>query len=213
MCVAEFLENLFIKADFEGAQQKLKECEELIENDYFLTAMKAEFVENARWFIFENYCRIHQCIDLPMLAQNLGMPVEAAERWIVNLIRWGLIMCPRGGEGEGGGWSLTGGLEFGVMQFGRSRRVVARILQLLWVGSLVLYRELEVKAAERCIVASLGGALFFDLGGRGVEVCCALVNSSACPEGAANRYISSCRERERDLPHVPHFFVGTLQPL
>ena len=86
-CHAEFLENLFIKADFEGAQQKLKECEELIENDYFLTAMKTEFVENARWFIFENYCRIHQCIDLPMLAQNLGMPEEAAERWIVNLIR------------------------------------------------------------------------------------------------------------------------------
>jgi translation initiation factor 3 subunit E len=85
--ITEFLENLFIKADFEGAQQKLKECEELIENDYFLTAMKAEFVENARWFIFENYCRIHQCIDLRMLAQNLGMPEEAAERWIVNLIR------------------------------------------------------------------------------------------------------------------------------
>ena len=89
-CCAEFLENLFIRADFEGAQQKLKECEELIENDYFLGAMKAEFVENARWFIFENYCRIHQCIDLRMLAQNLGMPEEAAERWIVNLIRQGL---------------------------------------------------------------------------------------------------------------------------
>ena len=84
---AEFLENLFIKVDFEGAQQKLKECEEVIDNDYFLTAMKAEFVENARWFIFETYCRIHQCIDLRMLADKLGMPEDAAERWIVNLIR------------------------------------------------------------------------------------------------------------------------------
>ena len=49
--------------------------------------MKQEFVENARWFIFEQYCRIHQCINLGMLAKNLGMPEDAAERWIVNLIR------------------------------------------------------------------------------------------------------------------------------
>lgn len=86
---AEFVQSLFIKVDFESAQQKLVECEELIENDYFLTAMKSEFVENARWFVFETYCRIHQCIDLGMLAQKLGMPEDAAERWIVNLIR-----CP-----------------------------------------------------------------------------------------------------------------------
>ena len=59
----------------------------MLDHDYFLTAMKAEFVENARWFIFETYCRIHQCIDLRMLAEKLNMGEEAAERWIVNLIR------------------------------------------------------------------------------------------------------------------------------
>jgi translation initiation factor 3 subunit E len=85
--ITEFLQCLFIDFDFEGAQQKLKECEEVLDHDYFLTAMKAEFVENARWFIFETYCRIHQCIDLRMLAEKLNMGEEAAERWIVNLIR------------------------------------------------------------------------------------------------------------------------------
>ena len=49
-------------------QLKLRECEEVLENDYFLAALKDEFVENARLFIFETYCRIHQCIDLRMLA-------------------------------------------------------------------------------------------------------------------------------------------------
>ena len=85
--ITQFLECLFIKYDFEGAQQKLLECEEVIDNDFFLTACKAEFVENARLFIFETYCRIHQCIDLQMLSQKLNMDEEAAEKWIVNLIR------------------------------------------------------------------------------------------------------------------------------
>lgn len=46
--------------DFDGAQQKLAECESVLDNDYFLTAIKAEFLESARLFMFENYCRIHQ---------------------------------------------------------------------------------------------------------------------------------------------------------
>lgn len=119
-------------------QVKLKECEEVLENDYFLAALKDDFVENARLFIFETYCRIHQCIDMRMLsgallassciaqsgaechvssfcgvnpsltwmqncctdrsaehgmichcccAGKLNMDEEAAEKWIVNLIR------------------------------------------------------------------------------------------------------------------------------
>ena len=51
-----------------AVQMKLKECEEVLENDYFLAALKDDFVENARLFIFETYCRIHQCIDMRMLA-------------------------------------------------------------------------------------------------------------------------------------------------
>jgi translation initiation factor 3 subunit E len=38
-------------------------------------------------FIFETYCRIHQCIDIGMLSQKLNMNYDDAERWIVNLIR------------------------------------------------------------------------------------------------------------------------------
>ncbi|KAK9810213.1 hypothetical protein WJX72_006728 [[Myrmecia] bisecta] len=85
--ITQFLECLFVRYDFEGAQQKLVECEEVIDNDFFLTACKEEFVENARLFIFETYCRIHQCIDLRMLSEKLNMDHEAAEKWIVNLIR------------------------------------------------------------------------------------------------------------------------------
>jgi hypothetical protein len=55
--ITDFVECLFVNYDFDGAQQKLIECETLIENDYFLTAIKAEFLESARLFIFETYCR------------------------------------------------------------------------------------------------------------------------------------------------------------
>ena len=49
---------------------------QVLEDDFFLSALKEEFVENARLFIFETYCRIHQCINLQMLAGKLNMDVE-----------------------------------------------------------------------------------------------------------------------------------------
>lgn len=84
--VTELIECLYIHYDFDGAQQKLKECEEVIDQDFFLSNFKEEFLENARLFIFETYCRIHKCIDIKMLAERLNMDQEAAEKWIANLI-------------------------------------------------------------------------------------------------------------------------------
>jgi len=85
--ITEFLEALYVNFDFEGAQVKLRECEKVLMHDFFLVACRDEFIENARLFIFETYCRIHQCIDIGMLAEKLNMDKEAAEKWIVNLIR------------------------------------------------------------------------------------------------------------------------------
>lgn len=96
--ITEFLECLYINYDFEGAQQKLQECEHVILNDPFLgkrvedanfstVPLKDEFLENARLFIFETYCRIHQCIDIGMLAEKLNMNYDEAENWIMNLVQ------------------------------------------------------------------------------------------------------------------------------
>jgi len=85
--ITEFLEALYVNFDFEGAQVKLRECEKVLMNDFFLVACRDEFIENARLFIFETYCRIHQIIDIGMLAEKLNMDQDSAERWIVNLIR------------------------------------------------------------------------------------------------------------------------------
>ncbi|XP_057313238.1 eukaryotic translation initiation factor 3 subunit E-like [Hydractinia symbiolongicarpus] len=85
--ITEFLECLYVNFDFDGAQKKLVECETVLLNDFFLIACLDDFIENARLFIFETFCRIHQCISINMLAEKLNMSPEEAERWIVNLIR------------------------------------------------------------------------------------------------------------------------------
>lgn len=85
--ITEFVEHLYVNFDFDGARQKLHECQMVLFNDFFLIAVLEEFVENARLMIFETFCRIHQCISIGMLAEKLNMKPEEAECWIVNLIR------------------------------------------------------------------------------------------------------------------------------
>ena len=85
--IMEFVECLYVNFDFDGAQKKLRECESVLMNDFFLVACLENFIENTRIFIFEMFCRIHQCISINMLADKLNMTPEEAERWIVNLIR------------------------------------------------------------------------------------------------------------------------------
>ena len=85
--LTEFLECLFVRCDFEGAQAQLRLCEVVLANDFFLVGLKDELMEAARMHLFETYCRIHRCIDLDMLSEKLAMDKDAAERWLVGLIR------------------------------------------------------------------------------------------------------------------------------
>merc|ERR1719447_661845 len=85
--ITSFIEDLYVKFDFDSAQQKLRECEAVLSTDFFLVACLQDFIENSRLMIFETFCRIHQCISISMLAQKLNMKPTEAERWIVNLIR------------------------------------------------------------------------------------------------------------------------------
>lgn len=89
--IVEFVDCLCVRFDFEGAQTKLAECETVLTTDFFLCKQTALFMEEARVFVFENYCRIHHKIDLDVLGAKLAMDQEAAERWIVDLIRNALL--------------------------------------------------------------------------------------------------------------------------
>ncbi|KAG2227667.1 hypothetical protein INT45_004709 [Circinella minor] len=85
--VTEFVEALFVRFDFDDAQKKLKECEKVLANDFFLNAIQEDFMESARQFISETYCRIHQKINIKDMTQTLNLNQEEGEKWIVNLIR------------------------------------------------------------------------------------------------------------------------------
>jgi translation initiation factor 3 subunit E len=85
--IVEFVNCLCVKFDFDSAQLKLAECEKVLAADFFLCHQTELFMEEARVFVFENYCRIHNKIDLKALGEKLAMDQDNAERWIVDLIR------------------------------------------------------------------------------------------------------------------------------
>lgn len=85
--ITRFLLALYTRLDFEEAQHELQKCALLCKADYFLSRHWVEFEENARLLIFETYCRIHQCINIKMIASRLNMEAEEAELWIVKLIQ------------------------------------------------------------------------------------------------------------------------------
>ncbi|KAI2805718.1 Eukaryotic translation initiation factor 3 subunit E, partial [Blomia tropicalis] len=58
--ITEFVECLYVNFDFDGAQKKLRDCEFVLRIDFFLTACIEDFIQNARLFIFEIFCQIHE---------------------------------------------------------------------------------------------------------------------------------------------------------
>ncbi|OBT74228.1 eukaryotic translation initiation factor 3 subunit E [Pseudogymnoascus sp. 05NY08] len=85
--VTDFIKALYVDFDFEEAQRKLIEAEEVLRGDFFLVAASDAFVEAARHLISESYCKIHQRIDIKDLSARLGLDQDEGEKWIVNLIR------------------------------------------------------------------------------------------------------------------------------
>ncbi|KAK2737305.1 eukaryotic translation initiation factor 3 subunit E [Myotisia sp. PD_48] len=85
--ITGFIKALYIDFDFEEAQKKLGEAEEVLRTDFFLVAAADAFVESARHLISESYCKIHKRIDIKDLSTRLGLDQNEGEKWIVNLIR------------------------------------------------------------------------------------------------------------------------------
>ncbi|KAK5173012.1 eukaryotic translation initiation factor 3 subunit E [Saxophila tyrrhenica] len=85
--VTGFIKALYVDFDFEEAQKRLSEADEILRSDFFLVAASDNFLDAARHLISESYCKIHQRIDIKDLSLRLGLSAEEGEKWIVNLIR------------------------------------------------------------------------------------------------------------------------------
>lgn len=63
--ITEFFRLLVGAVDFEGATTCLKRAnEDVLKVDYFTQSVKSDFVDRARHFMSEVYCRIHHRIDI-----------------------------------------------------------------------------------------------------------------------------------------------------
>lgn len=73
--ITEFLLAIYTEFDFELAHAKLKECEQVVKNDFFLdqNGVGADFMRSAKLLMFETYCRVHKCIDIDELGARLDL--------------------------------------------------------------------------------------------------------------------------------------------
>lgn len=62
--VTQFITALYVDFDFEAAQSRLTEADEILQSDFFLASLADSFKDSARHLISESYCKIHQRIDI-----------------------------------------------------------------------------------------------------------------------------------------------------
>jgi translation initiation factor 3 subunit E len=84
--ITQFIDSLYDAFDFDIAQQKLAECQKLLQSDFFLHSHVDRFMHEARMLICEMYCTVHSSVDLVMLASKLQLTEAEAEKWMVDLV-------------------------------------------------------------------------------------------------------------------------------
>merc|ERR1719446_222747 len=52
--ITSFIEDLYVNFDFDGAQQKLRDCETVLVNDFFLVACLDDYIENSKALSFRS---------------------------------------------------------------------------------------------------------------------------------------------------------------
>lgn len=85
--ITDFVKALYVDFDFEEAQKKLGEAENVLRSDFFLVSAADAFIEAARHLISESYCKIHQRIDIKYVSR----PPETIEYMTANNISG---ICP-----------------------------------------------------------------------------------------------------------------------
>mmetsp|Transcript_25696 Transcript_25696/g.22710 ORF Transcript_25696/g.22710 Transcript_25696/m.22710 type:complete len:205 (-) Transcript_25696:214-828(-) len=85
--LSKFLKALLEDFDFKTAHKLIQNFKTEFEGDYFLGKHIQTLINNAQTIFFEVYCKIYRKIEIKVVANYLGVNIEDAEIWIVNLIR------------------------------------------------------------------------------------------------------------------------------
>ncbi|CAD7959900.1 unnamed protein product [Amoebophrya sp. A25] len=89
--LTDFLLALHQDMDFDRAKEALEATQKLCASDYFLKNNLESILSNARLSIFSIYCRIHESVDIGVIAEKMGLDPPRAEAWIVSLIQQGSL--------------------------------------------------------------------------------------------------------------------------
>eukprot|EP01083_Nonionella_stella_P038264 104118_1 len=85
--ITEFLRLLLVEYDFEAAEKMLSECGSVLDNDFFLSFYKEEFIRSAQLLFFKTFCSVHRRVDYKDLAVRLNIQTDQQpEEWAVSLI-------------------------------------------------------------------------------------------------------------------------------
>lgn len=83
----KFVNQLYVKFNFEQANEELKQFGNCVANDILLAGHEDDIVNNSKELLFEAFCNIYSSVDIDLISKYLGLSKEESEIWIVNLIR------------------------------------------------------------------------------------------------------------------------------
>ncbi|KAI3379375.1 hypothetical protein SNEBB_005468 [Seison nebaliae] len=85
--LTDFVQAVHIEYDMEKAKKKLKECEKMLENDFFLNPFMPDIMEAARRFWFDNIIHTYKNVSLETFSDLFEMNLVEVESWVVSVTR------------------------------------------------------------------------------------------------------------------------------
>ena len=83
----EYVRRLYVNFELSGVREHIDRISQAVKRDALFGAHADLVVENCKKMYFEVYCKIYNSVEIQAVADFLGTTPEAAEVWLVNLIR------------------------------------------------------------------------------------------------------------------------------
>ena len=84
--IISFLYLLYIEFDLNGALIKLKECQQIMKNDFFLQIYSDKFLNEGKILLCEIYYNINNKLDFKELSIQFDMSIDETERWVIESV-------------------------------------------------------------------------------------------------------------------------------
>ncbi|KAI0979282.1 hypothetical protein GJ496_000829 [Pomphorhynchus laevis] len=87
----DLIKAVCINFDFNNANELLSRAEEAVANDFFMCSFVQDFMKSARSLVFENFCRLHHCVGIGPVSEQLDLNWDETEAYILELVKNGRL--------------------------------------------------------------------------------------------------------------------------